>query len=106
MTEPDLTHWGPAANREINDANYKWACDHVFDPLNEPDPVVYFYDRNNPGVLYRGTEQDVVLLQEHGGSHEYWTRSFPDVGSTITVLVDGQEEQWPVEQANFAMPWW
>ena len=79
--------------------------------------MVYFFDGNRPGVLYCGTEADVDLCRQHGGSPERWTRSTPAVGSTITVLVDREnvsglgreplrEEQWPVERPNFAPPWW
>ena len=64
--------------------------------------MVYFIDGNSPGVLYCGTEADIDLLHQHGGSPKRWTRSTPDVGKTVTVLVNEKEEQWPVEQANFA----
>jgi hypothetical protein len=68
--------------------------------------MVCFFDGNNPGVLYCGTKADMELLRQHGGSPERWTRSAPAVGSTIMVLVDCKEEQWPVERPNFAQPWW
>ena len=75
--------------------------------------MVYFFDGNNPGVLYCGTEADVDLLRQHGGSPKMWAEGWfgvqesnPLVGSTITVLVAGKEELWPVERPNFAQPWW
>jgi hypothetical protein len=74
--------------------------------------MIYFFDKNNAGVLYYGTEADVDLLRQHGGS--------PDVVSeprmaqlrltirqnTVYLQVDGKEEQWLLERANFAQPWW
>ena len=78
--------------------------------------MVYFFDGNNPGVLYCGTAADVKLLRQHGGSPKRWAANVaegrrlnplaPAVGSTITVLTPEKEEQWPVERANFAKPWW
>jgi hypothetical protein len=63
MTNPDTAHWGPAANREIDDANYKWACDHVFDPLDEPDAADYFLDLNRPGAIYTGPVGSFEVLR-------------------------------------------
>jgi hypothetical protein len=68
--------------------------------------MVYFFDGNNAGVLYCGSEADVDLLRQHGGCPKKWTADGAVVGSTITVMVDGKEEQWQVERANFAQPWW
>jgi hypothetical protein len=65
--------------------------------------TVYFFDGNHAGVLYCGTEADVDLLRQHGGSPMRWNGAHsPAVGSTITVIVDDKKEQWPVERPNFA----
>ena len=80
--------------------------------------MIYFFDKNNAGVLYYGTEADVDLLRQHGGSPDVVSeprlaqlRVHGDTGGncirlTITVPVDGKEEQWLLERANFAQPWW
>lgn len=98
METPNTSHWGPGANHEIDDTDYNWARENV------TDPPVWFYDRNSPGVIYRGTMDDVHLLAQHGGDHEWWTQSEPEIGDNVTVIVNGTPEQWPVERPNFSRP--
>jgi len=64
--------------------------------------MVHFFDGNNPGVIFVGTEADMIAMDNEGGNAMRW-KGNPPVGGTIEVKIESKTgnikiEKWPVEK--------